>query len=196
MKPIHARRQKGVTLIVGMIMLILITIMVTSAFTLSMTNLKSVGNMQFRNEAIAAANKSIEEVIGTKFAAGFAMPPAGAASAATPYTLDINHDGTADYTVKVGTEIALVGGHYVASPGSGQWLEALCIQSTSIAVSAPGTASSETLAQLGIALSPNVNSALFDIRATVTDAISGASAEVHQGIRVQLDEAQKALMCP
>lgn len=59
------RAQRGVTLVVGLIMLVLITLMVTSAFMLSNTNLKAVGNMQFRDEAIAAANAAIETVLGT-----------------------------------------------------------------------------------------------------------------------------------
>lgn len=58
-------RQRGATLIVGLIMLVLITLMVSTAFMLSTTNLKSVGNMQFRDEALAAANAAIEDVISS-----------------------------------------------------------------------------------------------------------------------------------
>jgi len=61
------RRQRGATLIVGLIMLVLITLMMVSAFMLSGTNLKAVGNMQFRDEAIAAANVAIERVVSEDF---------------------------------------------------------------------------------------------------------------------------------
>lgn len=61
------RHQRGATLIVGLIMLVLITLMVTSAFMLSNTNLKAVGNMQFRDEAIAAANVAIERIVSDDF---------------------------------------------------------------------------------------------------------------------------------
>jgi nitrate reductase cytochrome c-type subunit len=57
--------QRGATLVVGLIMLVLLTLVVTSAFTLSTTNLKAVGNMQYREEAIAAANAAIEGVISS-----------------------------------------------------------------------------------------------------------------------------------
>lgn len=57
--------QRGFTLVVGLIMLLLLTIMVTSAFTLSGVNLKAVGNMQARAEATAAANAAIEGVISS-----------------------------------------------------------------------------------------------------------------------------------
>lgn len=86
------RRQRGVTLIIGLIMLVLITLMVVSAFTLSGSNLKSVGNMQFRNEAIAAANVAIERVISTDFTTA----PADSSSA-----VDIDNDGTIDYNIDV-----------------------------------------------------------------------------------------------
>lgn len=68
------RRQRGATLIVGLIMLVLITLMMVTAFMQSSGNLKSVGNMQYRDEATAAANAAIEEVIST--AANFVTPAA------------------------------------------------------------------------------------------------------------------------
>jgi Tfp pilus assembly protein PilX len=84
--------QQGATLVVGLVMLALITVLVTSAFTLSSTNLKSVGNMQFRNEAIAAANKAIEMVIASPFTV-----------APTDQTIevDIDNDTKMDYTVAI-----------------------------------------------------------------------------------------------
>jgi Tfp pilus assembly protein PilX len=88
---ISLHRQRGVTLIVGLIMLVLITLMVVSAFTLSGSNLRSVGNMQFRNEAIAAANVAIERVIS----ADFTTVPAG-----STHNVDLDNDGTAEYCIK------------------------------------------------------------------------------------------------
>ncbi len=85
--------QRGVTLFVGLIMLVLITLMVTSAFTLSTTNLKSVGNMQAKDEAVAAANQAIEELLSSSFTD---------APGAVNIDVDINNDGTADYLVAIG----------------------------------------------------------------------------------------------
>jgi Tfp pilus assembly protein PilX len=59
------QNQRGATLIVGLIMLVLITLMVLSAFTMSSSNLKSVGNMQSRDEATAAANVALEQVLSS-----------------------------------------------------------------------------------------------------------------------------------
>ena len=85
-----AHKQRGVTLIVALIMLTVITLLVSSAFVLSTSNLKSVRNMQLQNEAIAAANLAIEQVIGSPFTD---------APAAESINVDINQDGITDYTV-------------------------------------------------------------------------------------------------
>ena len=86
--------QRGAALLVGLIMLVLITLIVTSAFTLSTTDLKSVGNMQAKDEAIAAANQSIEQVLSSPFTTS---------PAAEDINVDINNDGITDYTVHIAT---------------------------------------------------------------------------------------------
>jgi Tfp pilus assembly protein PilV len=73
-------------------MLVLITLIVTSAFTLSLSNLKSVGNMQVREEALAAANQAVEQLISAPFTD---------ALGAQEFKVDINKDGVDDYTVAV-----------------------------------------------------------------------------------------------
>lgn len=62
--------QRGVTLVVGLIMLVLITLVITSAYMMSTTNLRAVGNMQFRDEAIAAANAAIETALSVSSFSG------------------------------------------------------------------------------------------------------------------------------
>lgn len=91
----HIRRntQRGVTLVVGLIMLVLITLIVVAAFTLSSSNLKAVGNMQFRDEAVAAASVAIEQVVSSNFTA---LP------VASTVQVDIDNNGADDYTVTVG----------------------------------------------------------------------------------------------
>ena len=84
--------QNGATLIVGLIMLVLITLIVLSAYTFSSSSLKSVGNMQVREEAIAAANLAIEQVIASPFTD---------APTAQEINVDINKDGTNDFVVMV-----------------------------------------------------------------------------------------------
>jgi len=52
--------QRGSTLLVVMIFLLLFAIMAASSFRGSLTSAKTIGNMQWRNEAITAANDAID----------------------------------------------------------------------------------------------------------------------------------------
>jgi Tfp pilus assembly protein PilV len=93
-----AARQQGVALIVGMIMLVIITLVILGAYSLTTSNFKSVANMQVREEAIAAANHSIERLITSNFTT---------AMATQTYTVDINNDGTVDYNVNMAIPVCL-----------------------------------------------------------------------------------------
>ncbi|MCY1281356.1 hypothetical protein D9M71_569250 [compost metagenome] len=86
--------EQGAALVVGLIMLLLLTMLVSSAFTMSSVNLKSVGNMQVREEALAAANTAIELVVSTDFTASPKQ---------TRSNVDIDNDGTVDYVVEIAT---------------------------------------------------------------------------------------------
>lgn len=87
------KKQQGVTLIVGLIMLTLITVMALTAFQLSMGNQQSVGNMQYRDQAMAAANFVLEQQV-----AGSLEAPT---AAQTGIPVDLNGDGTSDILVDV-----------------------------------------------------------------------------------------------
>ena len=87
-----SRNQGGAALVVGMIMLVLITLMLVTALNLGTTNFRAMSNMQYRAEAVAAANKAIEQVISTPFTA---------APAAEVVNVDIDNDADTDYEVNV-----------------------------------------------------------------------------------------------
>jgi hypothetical protein len=86
--------QGGAALIVGMIMLVLITLMLITALNLGTTNFRAVSNMQYRDEALAAANRAIEQVIGSNFTA---------APVAEDIPIDVNNDGVVEYIVHIDT---------------------------------------------------------------------------------------------
>ena len=79
------RTQSGLTLFVAMIILVMITLLVVSAFRVSNTNLKIVGAMQGRQEAVASSQAAIEQVLSSKF---FTENPTIVAN--TPIDIDIN----------------------------------------------------------------------------------------------------------
>lgn len=155
-----ARRQRGATLIIGLIMLVLITLIVVNAFTLSASNLKSVGNMQVREEAIAAANLATEQVMSSPFTD---------APTAQDINVDINNDGINDYVVAVEAPT--------------------CIRA--VVASAPGRS------QIGFSTGGGGSTwhTEWDINSRVTDTASGASVQIRQGVRVQISDVQKNLVC-
>jgi Tfp pilus assembly protein PilX len=159
------KRQSGATLIVGLIMLAVITLLVIAAFNLSTTNLKAVGNMQRRAEAVAAANKAIEQVLSSPFTT---------APAADQITVDINNDGTVDYTVTLATPT--------------------CVSAT--AMNQSGGAGTGSSLSLNLPATLTYYNTIWDIDASVTDASgSGAAVRVRQGVRVLLSQTQYQAVC-
>lgn len=151
--------QRGATLIVGLIMLLLFTLMVGSSFMMSGTNLKAVGNTQSRDDALAAANSALELVLSSPFTD---------APAAQSIDVDLNNDATYDYRVEI------------AKPQ--------CI-SASVADAMP--ASSVSLPMMG----SDTWNTVWDIKASVQDAVSGASLVVHSGVRVLLTDVERKAVC-
>lgn len=85
-------RQRGAALVIGLIMLVLISLMLIAALNIGMTNFRSVGNMQYREEALAAANAAIQQRVSSTTALSTAI---------TVSHIDIDSDGTTDYDVTV-----------------------------------------------------------------------------------------------
>lgn len=86
------RAQNGAALVIGLIMLVLITLMLITALNLSTTNFRAVGNMQYREEAIYAANKAIEQIVSSAFTS---------APVAETVAVDLDNDGNTDYNVDI-----------------------------------------------------------------------------------------------
>jgi len=142
-------------------MIVLITLVVVSAFTLSSSNLKSVGNMQVREEAVAAANNAVDQALSAPFTNALGTQT---------FAVDINHDGTADYSVQVGTPT--------------------CLRAATASDPAPSDV------ELPVALqSASTWNTDWDFDATVKDAASGATVRIRQGIRLLLSQIQKDSVC-
>lgn len=87
-------RQHGSVLIISLIMLVVLTLLAISAINISTVGLRTVNAMQARGEALAAAQRAIEQIISTNFAAAIT-------SAAATYTVAI--DAGKSYSVVVAT---------------------------------------------------------------------------------------------
>jgi hypothetical protein len=89
------RAERGSVLLVTMIFLLIFAIMGAAAFRGSMTSAQAIGNMQWRNEAINAANDAIDALLSS---ADFATNAAGTTAAVNgaPFQFDANGDGVND----------------------------------------------------------------------------------------------------
>ena len=166
MTPINASRQRGAALVVGLIMLVLITLMLVTALNLGTTNFRAMTNMQFRSEAIAAANKAIEQVISSPFTA---------APAAEAINVDLDNNAVNDYVVQIAVPQCVSATQaFGADPSS---------LSLPVSMSASSTWNTVWDVDASIDGADPAN-------------VSGTAMRVHAGVRVLLSEAEKDAVCP
>jgi Tfp pilus assembly protein PilX len=98
MTRMNRRSETGATLVVSLIMLTLITLMIIAALAIGSANFKTVTNMQFRDGAVDAANRAIEQVVSSSFAL---------APAAETINVDLDNNGTPDYEVQIALPVCV-----------------------------------------------------------------------------------------
>ncbi len=161
------RKQLGVTLITALVMLVVLTLLVIAAIRSSNTNLRIAGNMQLQEEAISAAQQATEQVLSTNFT----QSPASAAVAASSVTI-----GPATYTTVVTTPVC-TGSKALDNNTPG--LPAECISSSTAQNTGIFFASGTAISGTSWCLAQQ-----WDVRASVSDNITGASTTVHQGVNI------------
>jgi type II secretory pathway pseudopilin PulG len=92
------RRERGATLIISLIFLLIFLVMALSIFRGALTSSQAIGNMQWRNEAISAANEAIDRLLSNSNIATQAQIVTAQVNT-TPFTYDANADGTRDVVV-------------------------------------------------------------------------------------------------
>ena len=83
------KHQRGATLVVALIMLVLLTLFAISSMNASNTSLKIASNTQTRNEVTYAVQQEIDKAMSV----AFTVVP-GAVAGTKP--IDINNDGAVD----------------------------------------------------------------------------------------------------
>lgn len=188
------RRQQGLTLLVGLIMLILVTVLVLASFTLGKNNLFIVGNMQHRAEAAASAQRAIEEAISTRrlteAPANIFTPGCGNVPNTRCY--DVNADGTDDVKVTLTPTPTCIKAETIknANLNLGEADDQLCV--VSVDPTKLGTAGAESGDSL-------CSYAVYEARAVAEDATAGttnARVAATQGIGVRVRTADVLSTCP
>ena len=86
-QPAGLHNQRGNTLLMGLILLVLLTLMGLASVNTATSNLKVVGNMQYQQEALGAAQVSLNKVMSK--GSYFADPT----TAPVTDTVDVTGDG-------------------------------------------------------------------------------------------------------
>jgi len=162
---IMASKQRGSTLLVALIMLVLMTLIAISAMNATTGSVQIVGNAQFREEANAAGQQAIENVISTS---------TFKTTAPAAQTVDVNGDGVTDYTVA-----------FTPAPS--------CISYTNIEDPEAGTmlfdGRAKCMGNLCYWVVWDVTAVVTDAHG------SGATATVHQGVRTITGLSDKETFC-
>jgi Tfp pilus assembly protein PilX len=184
------RRQRGTTLVIALIMLVLLTLFAVSSLNTSRTNLKVVGNMQQRNEALNAAQQTIEAVISTpQFIANPANAVPTPCGAANTMCTDVTGDGVADFTTTL-----------TPQPGC---VSVVPVKNANLNFSNPddlGCAAGAAQGSTGVAGALTGDSlcsqTVWDIKAQTVSTTQNSTVTVTQGVGVRISSDDASASCP
>jgi Tfp pilus assembly protein PilV len=190
------RSQRGSTLLVVMIFLLVFGIMAASAFRGSLTSAQAIGNMQWRNEAVTAANDAIDRLLSTaEFATNTAVVTAQVNGA--PFQVDINGDGVNDIAVSLPPVtldgITRAGPRCLrAEPIPSKDLDPAlpadlgCFGSSSASSSGLGTATAGGGTSTVLSSPSLCSNTEWTIRVRALDAVTNTTVDVVQGVGVRV----------
>jgi hypothetical protein len=180
--------QRGVTLIVSLIMLLALAMLSVWAFNSGTMNLRVVGNSQARQEVVSAAQAAVELTISSPL---FTQQPA--AVAAAPIPVDLDGDGAPDYQATLfpapscyRVRVLKVSELDPSSVGDRACLGSSAAQNSGIVTVGSTPATGDSLCA----------DSEWNLRATVADPRSHATATVNQGIAVRSLSTDTANACP
>lgn len=191
MRHIGAVRQRGFTLVVGLILLVLFTLIAVASLNLSRGSLQVLDGMQQRTQSQTAAQLALDQVIsGTLFASspGAVFSSNNCASGTTVANgicVDVNGDG------KTIVQVAL-------NP------QPRCLTTSPVALSSLNLALASD--QNCVATPTNVGGTLittsfcadsvWDVNATTTDPVTAAQITVDEGVAVRIRQDDASTYCP
>jgi Tfp pilus assembly protein PilX len=182
-------RQRGFTLVVGLIMLVLMTLFALTTFKLGNTSLQVVGNMQQRNQTLWAAQGAIDQALSkTDFFKTPAQVFLTPCSTANTICFDVNGSGKKDISVAI-------------SPNP-TCLKAKTIKNASLDVTKDedlgcALGVQQTFGIVGSVTGDSLCSdSLWELRAKATDAVTEATSTITQGVAVRVSTDNIAATCP
>ena len=190
MRRAPAAQQRGMALVVGLILLALMTVMAITGFNIGRTSLDIVGNMQSRQEVIAAANSAIQEAISTTrlFQAPEAIFLNPCNNAQNTRCYDTNGDGTDDIVVALSPQPVCIQAQTIPNA-------ALDVDDLNQAGCATGVGQTYGIEGAATGSSLCANS-VWEVVAVATDLITEAEVVVTQGAAVRVSTDEIGTHCP
>lgn len=181
--------EAGAILVISLIMLILMTLLAVSVFNLGKGDFQVIGNAQRQNEALVAAQETIEAAISTTrlFESPANIFPAPCAGANTK-CVDSNGDGQMDVTVTLTPTPSCVKAATVKSVA----LNLSNAEDVGCAVSA-----AQSFGVAGAATGDSLCAdSLWEVAAVAVDTQAQATVTVTQGVAVRVSTDNIATSCP
>lgn len=170
------RRQRGTTLLVGLIMLVLLTMVGLAASNTSTSYFRIISNSQFQTEAGAAAQSALNQIMshGNYFIWPTTTPP--------EIGVDINGDGNSDYTVTVVQPCLLSAVTITYSE-----LSSLSAADKQQCIGTANLQNSGIMAQAQGSKATECARVTWRVTARISDDLTKAVAEVTEGATVKMD---------
>jgi len=170
------RSQRGITMFVALIMLVMVTLLAVSSFRVSNSNLKVVASMQGQGEATAAAQMAVDQVLSS---GNFAADPVTVA--AVPIPIDLNNSGTPQYSVTL-------------SPIP-KCVKSRPVDVTTLDVTNPLDQGCFGSAQINQPATSVCFESVWEVSATTTDNVTQAKSTVRQGVSLRQSQTQNLNSC-
>lgn len=184
MKPM-LHKQRGVTLVVALIMLVLLTLLTLTSANLGNSSLQTVGNMQQRNEVYAAAQETVEQALSTTFYTTPDTPITDkCGGTANTKCIDTNGDGTPDVTVTLDPAACMTAQPYIP-PHLNDNQEVTCTEGQD----------PTNLAMEQGAVNTQCWNTVWELRARANDNVTSGTVNFVQGVSVPIDRASATTTC-
>jgi len=179
--------QRGTALFIVLVLLVAMTWFALSAFRISGQQLQIVGNSQVDRHAAASAQQAIEQTISNNL---FTTDPA--AVAASPITVDVDGDGTNDYTAYLNPAPKCIRVRPIKTAELDVSLAAdrVCLQSSG------GTGNLIVIPNAAVAAGNSLCAySEWNVAAQVDDAPSRTTITINQGVGIRVETANANNYC-
>jgi type II secretory pathway pseudopilin PulG len=191
------QRQRGITLIISLIMLVLLTIMALTSFNIGKSSLQSIDNAQQQGQALNAAQTMLNQVVSSPVfteAPGNVLDnsncPAALAAPANSRCVDVYGDGKTVIVVAMAPQPVCL--QATAIPNSTLHLDSQTSEDWGCTVQERGQHGIEGL-EGGDSLCAN---SLWELNAEAREPVSSAKALVTQGVAMRVSKDSVDTACP